>query len=94
MFIGVESINPEALKDYHKSQTVAMIKDSIHTLTSSGLRVHSMFILGADSDNEETIERSIQFARDSGSWTVQFSSMTGTIMTEATASYCRKTLHP
>jgi len=73
MFIGVESINPEALKDYHKSQTVAMIKDSISTLTSSGLRVHSMFILGADSDNEETIERSIQFARDSGSWTAQFS---------------------
>lgn len=73
MFIGVESINPEALKDYHKAQTVAMIKDSMSTLTSSGLRVHSMFILGADSDNEETIECTIQFARDSGSWTAQFS---------------------
>ncbi len=73
MFIGVESINPEALKDYHKSQTVAMIKDSIKTLTSANLRVHSMFILGADSDTGETIDRTIQFARDSGSWTAQFS---------------------
>jgi radical SAM superfamily enzyme YgiQ (UPF0313 family) len=73
MFIGVESINPEALKDYHKSQTVAMIRDSINTLTSANLRVHSMFILGADSDTGETIDRTIQFARESGSWTAQFS---------------------
>ena len=50
-----------------------MIKDSINTLTSSGLRVHSMFILGADSDTEETIEKTIQFAKNSGSWTAQFS---------------------
>jgi radical SAM superfamily enzyme YgiQ (UPF0313 family) len=73
MFIGVESINPEALKDYHKSQTVGMIKNSIHTLTSKGLRVHSMFILGADSDTEDTIEETIRFSRSSGSWTAQFS---------------------
>jgi anaerobic magnesium-protoporphyrin IX monomethyl ester cyclase len=73
MFIGVESINPEALKDYHKSQTVNMIRESIDTLTTRGLRVHSMFILGADSDNEETIEKTIRFSRDSGSHTAQFS---------------------
>jgi radical SAM superfamily enzyme YgiQ (UPF0313 family) len=69
----VESVNPEALKDYHKSQTVQMIHNSINTLTTSGLRVHSMFILGADSDNAETIEKTIRFSRDSGSWTAQFS---------------------
>jgi len=73
MFIGVESINPEALKDYHKSQTVNMIRDSIKTLTSNDLRVHSMFILGADSDNEETIEKTIAFSRESKSFTTQFS---------------------
>jgi radical SAM superfamily enzyme YgiQ (UPF0313 family) len=32
-----------------------------------------MFILGADSDNEETIEETIRFSRDSGSHTAQFS---------------------
>ncbi len=73
LFIGVESINPEALKDYHKSQSVKTIKESVSTLNKAGLKVHSMFILGADSDNADTIEKTIQFSRDSRSSTVQFS---------------------
>jgi radical SAM superfamily enzyme YgiQ (UPF0313 family) len=73
MFIGVESINPDALKDYNKNQTVQMIKESISTLVDSGLNVHSMFIIGADSDNAQTIDKTIQFSRESGSRTAQFS---------------------
>jgi radical SAM superfamily enzyme YgiQ (UPF0313 family) len=73
MFIGVESINPDALKDYNKNQTVHMIKESISTLVESGLNVHSMFIIGADSDNAQTIDKTIQFSRESGSRTAQFS---------------------
>jgi anaerobic magnesium-protoporphyrin IX monomethyl ester cyclase len=73
LFIGVESINPEALKDMHKSQSVRMIKDSISTLLAAGLRVHSMFILGADSDTSETMEETIRFSKSSGSTTAQFS---------------------
>jgi len=73
LFIGVESINPEALKDYHKSHTVQMVKDSIRTLVSEGMHVHSMFILGADSDTEKTMNKTIRFARESGSRTAQFS---------------------
>jgi len=73
LFIGVESVNPEALKDYHKSQTVPLIKESVSTLVNEGLNVHSMFILGADSDTEQTIEKTIHFSRESGSSTAQFS---------------------
>jgi len=73
MFIGVESINPEALKDMHKNQSVKMIRESIQTLLDAGLKVHSMFILGADSDTEETIEQTIRFSKSSGSSTAQFS---------------------
>jgi anaerobic magnesium-protoporphyrin IX monomethyl ester cyclase len=73
LFIGVESINPEALKDYHKNQTVQMIKESISTLVKTGMNVHSMFIIGADSDDTHTIDKTIQFSRDSGSRTAQFS---------------------
>lgn len=73
MFIGVESINPDALKDYNKNQTVQMIKESISTLVDSGLNIHSMFIIGADSDNAQTIDKTIQFSRESGSRTAQFS---------------------
>ncbi len=73
LFIGVESINPEALKDYHKNQTVQMIKESVSTLVKTGMNVHSMFIIGADSDDAHTIDKTIQFSRSSGSRTAQFS---------------------
>ncbi len=73
MFIGVESINPGALKDYNKCHTVQMVRDAVSTLVSAGLNVHTMFILGADSDTEETIEKTIRFSRESKSNTTQFS---------------------
>ncbi len=73
LFIGVESFNPAALKDYRKSQTVELIRRSIDTIISEGLAVHSMFILGADSDDEKSIEETIRFSRASGSRTAQFS---------------------
>lgn len=73
LFIGIESINPKALKDYEKSQTVESIKEAMATLNASGLRVHSMFILGADGDDEETIDETIRFSKSSRSATTQFS---------------------
>lgn len=73
MFIGVESINPEALKDYHKSQSVQWIREAVDILIKERLDVHSMFILGADSDTPETIEETIRFSRGSRSKTTQFS---------------------
>jgi anaerobic magnesium-protoporphyrin IX monomethyl ester cyclase len=72
MFIGVESINPDALKDMQKCQSVNMIRESMSTLIKAGLKVHSMFIIGADSDNAKTIEETIRFSRSSGSATTQF----------------------
>jgi len=73
LFIGVESINPKALEDYNKHQTVKEIKESIKILTNTGMKVHSMFILGADSDDAETIEETIRFSKESKSNTTQFS---------------------
>jgi radical SAM superfamily enzyme YgiQ (UPF0313 family) len=73
MFIGVESINPGALKDYHKCHTVQMVRDAVNTLVTADLNVHTMFILGADSDTEDTIEQTIRFSRESKSNTTQFS---------------------
>ncbi|HVP19155.1 MAG TPA: radical SAM protein [Spirochaetia bacterium] len=73
LFIGVESFNPAALRDYGKSQTVEVVRSSIETIISEGLAVHSMFILGADSDDEDAIDTTIRFSRESGSRTAQFS---------------------
>ena len=73
LFIGVESVNPKALLDYNKRQTVEDIENSIKTLRDAGMDVHSMFILGADSDDKETIDETIRFSKASGSTTAQFS---------------------
>lgn len=73
LFIGVESFNPAALRDYGKSQTVDVVRQSIEAIISEGLAVHSMFILGADSDDENAIDTTIRFSRESGSRTAQFS---------------------
>ncbi len=73
LFLGVESINPAALKDYNKSQSVEMIRESIAGILRAGLNVHSMFVLGADSDDASAIDATIRFSRDSGSTTAQFS---------------------
>jgi radical SAM superfamily enzyme YgiQ (UPF0313 family) len=73
LFIGVESFNPAALRDYGKSQTVDVVRSAIETIISEGLAVHSMFILGADSDDETAINTTIRFSRESRSRTAQFS---------------------
>ncbi len=73
LFIGVESINPEALKDFNKRQDVEDIKECISTILENGMKVHSMFILGADSDTEATIDETIRFSKYSKSSTAQFS---------------------
>jgi radical SAM superfamily enzyme YgiQ (UPF0313 family) len=73
MFIGVESINADALREYGKSQTVQLIRESTEAIVAEGLRVHSMFVLGADSDDEKSIDKTILFSRESRSSTAQFS---------------------
>ncbi|MCF7929380.1 MAG: B12-binding domain-containing radical SAM protein [Spirochaetales bacterium] len=73
LFIGIESINPQTLKDFHKSQTVDLIERSLERIHNAGLKVHGMFMLGGDTDNEETIERTIRFAKEAGCDTAQFS---------------------
>jgi radical SAM superfamily enzyme YgiQ (UPF0313 family) len=55
-----------------KCQSVNMIRESMSTLIKAGMKVHSMFIIGADSDNAKTIEETIRFSRSSGSATTQF----------------------
>jgi len=73
LFIGVESINPKALEDFNKNESVEDVKTGIKTLLDNGFHVHSMFIMGADSDTEETIEQTIKFSKQSKTSTAQYS---------------------
>jgi radical SAM superfamily enzyme YgiQ (UPF0313 family) len=73
LFLGVESINPKALADYDKRQSVEDIKSGVATLAKTGMSVHAMFVLGADGDDAQTIEETTRFSKASGASTAQFS---------------------
>ncbi|OAQ19907.1 B12-binding domain-containing radical SAM protein [Thermosulfurimonas dismutans] len=63
VYIGLESVNPETLKAFRKGITYQEIEEGIRTLHAYGIRVHGMFVLGADTDTEETIWATLEFAR-------------------------------
>jgi len=70
--IGMESINPDTLKDYHKSQDIKDIIQSNEALRKYGIRTHGMFVLGSDSDDVKTIRDTVSFAKKHKIFTVQF----------------------
>ncbi len=72
VYIGLESVNPETLKAFRKGITYQEIEEGIRTLHRYGIRVHGMFVLGADTDTEETIQATLEFARRVGLDSAQF----------------------
>jgi radical SAM superfamily enzyme YgiQ (UPF0313 family) len=60
--VGFESINQKTLQAYQKKQTVAQIIEAIHSFHRKGIRIHGMFVLGGDDDNEKTIWETLRFA--------------------------------
>ncbi len=72
VYIGMESINPETLKEYRKDITLKEIEKSVRRLHAYDVRVHGMFVMGADSDTTETIDSTVKFATQNRIDTVQF----------------------
>jgi radical SAM superfamily enzyme YgiQ (UPF0313 family) len=72
LYIGFESINPETLKAYNKKQDLQDIIFCIRKIRDHGIHIHGMFVLGADTDDVETIRGTADFATDQGIDTVQF----------------------
>ena len=60
--IGLESVDQATLDSYHKSQTVADIVRAVDTLHEYGIKVHGMFVLGADTDDRQTASDTATFA--------------------------------
>ncbi len=75
-YIGLESINPETLKALNKGQTPEQIEAAIHTIHDYGIKIHGMFIFGADNDSAATIRQTVRFAKHIGLATVQFMILT------------------
>lgn len=72
VYIGFESVNPDALAEYRKHQTVEQIAESIQAFHAYNVPIHGMFVLGCDSDTLETIEATVDFAIKHDIDTVQF----------------------
>ena len=76
VYIGLESINPETLKAYRKKITLDEIEDAIKQFHRYGIRIHGMFVFGADTDTLETIRQTTKFALKHKIDTVQFMILT------------------
>lgn len=72
LFIGFESINAQTLAAYNKKQNVQDIINCIRAVKDSGIRIHGMFAIGADTDDIETIRETARFATALNIDTVQF----------------------
>jgi radical SAM superfamily enzyme YgiQ (UPF0313 family) len=76
VFIGLESVNDETLKLFHKHSTLEKNRKAIDAFSEAGIRVHGMFVLGSDADTPETLSQTLEFARKSGLTTTQFFALT------------------
>lgn len=76
LYIGFESINPGTLKAYNKKQNREDIISCIMKVREHGIHIHGMFVLGADTDDAETIRETADFAAGHGIDTIQFMILT------------------
>ena len=76
VYVGLESINPEALKSMNKAQDVETICQCIKAFHKAGIGVHGMFILGNDEDDTSTAKRTLKFCRQYKLDTAQFMILT------------------
>jgi anaerobic magnesium-protoporphyrin IX monomethyl ester cyclase len=60
--LGLESVDQATLDALHKSQSVADIVGAIEAIHRHGIRVHGMFVLGADTDDRTTVRETASFA--------------------------------
>ncbi|MFH1888473.1 MAG: radical SAM protein [Candidatus Omnitrophota bacterium] len=60
--VGFESINQKTLQSYQKKQSVEDIINAIRSFRKKKIRIHGMFVLGGDDDNENTIWDTLKFA--------------------------------
>jgi len=67
MFIGLESLSPEALVAMNKSWNhVEEFADSIKIIQDHGIMVIGSFIFGLDQDDEGVFERTVRFCEKTG----------------------------
>jgi radical SAM superfamily enzyme YgiQ (UPF0313 family) len=62
LYIGFESVDPKALKEMKKSQSVEDIRFAIREIRKRRIHVHGMFVFGFDSDTPASARATVDFA--------------------------------
>ena len=71
--VGFESGNPQILKNIKKGATVEQGREFMKNCKKAGIVVHGDFIIGLPGETRETIEESLQFAKELDCETIQVS---------------------
>jgi radical SAM superfamily enzyme YgiQ (UPF0313 family) len=74
--VGFESVNAKTLETFQKRQTVEDIVTAIKSFHRKKIKIHGMFVLGADYDNATTIWETLKFAVKQKIDTIQMSILT------------------
>ena len=86
--VGFESGDPQILKNIKKGATVEMGRTFMKNCRKVGIRVHGDFIIGLPGETKESIQKTIEFAKELDCETVQVSiahAMPGTELHESMA---------
>ncbi|MFH0916719.1 MAG: radical SAM protein, partial [bacterium] len=87
VYLGLESVNPATLKEYHKESSIDDMAGGLEALAKRGIKTHGMFVFGADSDTPESLRNTAAFATQHGLNSVQFLALTPLPGTRQTAQF-------
>jgi radical SAM superfamily enzyme YgiQ (UPF0313 family) len=77
LFVGFETLNPDNLRNHHKSQNLDRdYSAAIRHLHDLGIMVNASFVFGMDDDDETVFERTVAWAIQHGVETATFHILT------------------
>ena len=71
--VGYESGDPQILKNIKKGATVEQAREFTRNCKKVGIRIHGDFIIGLPGETKETIQRTLDFAKELDVETIQVS---------------------
>ncbi len=76
VYCGFESVSQATLEAYNKHQDVRDVSESVEAFHEYGIRVHGMFVLGADTDDRTVFDETVDFALENRIDTIQLLMLT------------------
>jgi radical SAM superfamily enzyme YgiQ (UPF0313 family) len=76
VYCGFESVSQATLDAYKKHQDVRDVRESVRAFHDHSIHVHGMFVLGADTDDKDIFDQTVDFALENEIDTVQFLMLT------------------